>query len=236
VAGDPVLAANLLGQGFESVVLPGFNLTNPAPGIATITPTGPLGDLLPILSIPGQMAQNFTNLLPPSIPRMVAQNFTNLVQTLTSTANTLDIINGTLTFGLPLEVIFDGIGAPINALSALNSSAVAVETALQAGNVGAAVAAGLGAPAVVANGFLNGTTLLSLPLVSLAGLGAPDLFSLVEIPFGGLLTPLSLAPLFLVSDGQAFQLTLAGGTGFGGLIPGMLNIGAELAQAIALPL
>ncbi|MCV7102686.1 PE family protein [Mycobacterium palustre] len=235
VAGDPVLAANLLGQGFESVALPGFNVANPATGIATITPTGPLGDLLPILSIPGQMAQNFTNLLPPSIPRMVAQNFTDLVQTLTSTANTLDIINGTLTFGLPLEAIFDGIGAPINALSALNSSAVAVETALQAGNVGAAVAAGLGAPAVVANGFLNGTTLLSLPLVSLAGLGAPDIFSLVEIPFGGLLTPLSLPPLFLVSDGQAFQLTLAGGTGFGGLIPGMLNIGAELAQAIALP-
>ncbi|ORW50296.1 hypothetical protein AWB90_07045 [Mycobacterium paraense] len=236
LAGDPVAAANALGQGVESVFLPGFNVANPAPGVVTITPAGPLGDLLPILSIPGQMAQNFTNLLPASsIPGMVAQNFTNVIKTVTSTANTLDIIAGTLTFGMPLEVIFDGIGAPINALSALNSSAAAFGAALQTGNVGAAVAAVLDAPAVVANGFLNGTTVLPLPLVSLASLGAPGVFSLVEIPFGGILTPLSLPPLFLVADGVSQQLTLSGGTGFGGLIPGMLNIESELAQAIALP-
>ncbi|OBG30733.1 PE family protein [Mycobacterium sp. E3198] len=235
-AGDMVGAANILGQGVESVFLPGFAIANPGPGILTITPTGPLGDLLPIFSIPGQMAQNFTNLLPPgSIPRLMAQNAANLIETVTSTANTLDIIAGTLTFGMPLEVIFDGIGAPINALSALNSSWVAFGTALQTGNVGAAVAAVLDAPAVVANGFLNGTTLVSLPQVSFESLGAPGVYSVVEIPLGGILTPLSLPPTFLVAGGESQQLTLAGGTGFGGLIPGMLNIESELAQAIALP-
>ncbi|OBI97132.1 hypothetical protein A5660_07085 [Mycobacterium alsense] len=235
-AGDMVGAANILGQGFESVFLPGFAIANPGPGILTITPTGPLGDLLPILGIPGQMAQNFTNLLPPgSIPRLMAQNATNLITTATSTANTLSILDGTLTFGMPLEVIFDGIGAPINALSALNSSFVSFGTALQTGNVGAAVAAVLDSPAVVANGFLNGTTLVSLPQVSFESLGAPGVFSVVEIPLGGILTPLSLPPTFLVAGGESQQLTLAGGTMFGGLIPGMLKISSELAQAIALP-
>jgi hypothetical protein len=235
-AGDMVGAANILGQGVESVFLPGFDIANPGPGILTITPAGPLGDLLPILSIPGQMAQNFTNLLPPgSIPAMAAQNATNLITTVTSTANTLSIIDGTLTFGMPLEVIFDGIGAPINALSALNSSFVSFGTALQTGNVGAAVAAVLDSPAVVANGFLNGTTLVSLPQVSFESLGAPGVYSVVEIPLGGILTPLSLPPVFLVAGGASQQLTLSGGTGFGGLIPGMLNIASELARAIALP-
>lgn len=234
-AGDMVGAANILGQGVESVFLPGFNVTNPAPGVLSITPAGPLGDLLPILSIPGQMAQNFTNLLPAgSIPAMAAQNFTNLITTVTSTANTLSILDGTLTFGVPLEVIFDGIGGPINALSALNSSWVSFGTALQTGNVGAALAAVLDAPAVVANGYLNGTTVLTLPPVSLASVGIPGAFSLVEIPFGGILTPLSLPSTFLVFDGSSTQLTLAG-TEFGGLIPGTLNIASELAQAIALP-
>lgn len=159
---------------------------------------------------------------------------TNVIQALTSTTNTLSLFNeASLTFGLPLQVIFDSIGAPINALSALNSSAVAVAAALQSGNVGAAVAAGLGAPAAIANGFLNGTTLLSLPLVDLNPVGLNG-FALVEIPFGGILTPLSRPSVFLLADGVILRPTL-GGTGFGGLIPGLLSCESELAQAMALP-
>ncbi|OIN81955.1 hypothetical protein K3U93_11355 [Mycobacterium malmoense] len=61
-----------------------------------------------------------------------------------------------------MQFVFDGVGAPINALSALNSSAVAFGSAVQNGNASAAAAI-LDAPAVVANGFLNGQTLLNLP-------------------------------------------------------------------------
>lgn len=87
-----------------------------------IIPPGPRWvDLAPVLAIPGQIAQNFTN---------VVNTLTNFQSTITGSL--------VLTFGLPLQVVFDSIGMPINTLSALNSSSVAFMTALQAGNAWAA--------------------------------------------------------------------------------------------------
>ncbi len=151
--GNIVGAADAIGKGIENVFLPGFQeVFIPLsqfglPGEVAVIPLGPLGDLAPIFAIPGEMAQNFTNLLPPgSVPAQISQNFTNLINTFTDFGSTLNTQNLGITFGLPLQLVFDGIGAPINALSALNSSAVAFSSALCAGNASAAVAAILDAP------------------------------------------------------------------------------------------
>jgi hypothetical protein len=231
VAGNPVGAYHTLNTGLINAFLPGFHDitvelggTTPVP----IIPLGPLGDLAPIFSIPGQMAQNFTNLLPAgSIPAQISQNFTNVLNTLTNFGTS---ITGSLVinFGLPLQLIFDGIGMPINTLAALNSSGVAFGAAVQAGNASAAAAAILDAPANMANGFLNGQTLIGLPdlttNITIDGFPLGSLTTSAELPVGGLLTPLS--PVVL-NPGGAIS-----GTQIGGFIPGLLSFGSELAAAI----
>jgi PE family len=237
-AGDVQGAVNAVAQGLENVVLPGFvplsfdisQLGSPTATLLPITPLGPLGDLAPILAIPGQMAQNFTNLLPAgSIPAQMAQNFTNLVETLTNFGATFNPGNLGITFGLPLQFLLDAIGAPANGLSALNSSALAFVTAVQTGDPLGAAAALIDAPAAIANGFLNGQTFISLPTlpvtVTVAGQPLLTLNSVAEIPLGGLLTPLS--PIVLGGGGGPLP-----GTQIGGLIPGLLSFGSELAAAI----
>jgi hypothetical protein len=243
VAGNNIGAYGQIQQTLQNAFLPGFHDitvelggTTPVP----VVPLGPLGDLAPIFAIPGQMAQNFTNLLPPgSIPAQMAQNFTNVLNTVTNFGTT---ITGSLdlTFGLPLAFVFDAIGAPAQALSALNSTGVALAGAVQAGNASAAAATILDAPAVVTNGFLNGQAipfgggnfidaLIALPpLTATATIGGVPILTLTEsaeLPVGGLLTPLS--PVFLGDGGGAI-----GGTQIGGLIPGLLSFGPELAAAI----
>jgi PE family len=233
LAGNPIDAGSAIGQGLENAFLPGFSITEDLDTfVLTITPIGPLGDLAPVFTIPGQMAQNFTDLLPPgSIPAQMAQNGTSLVEALTNFGTTLGLTTGDLNFGVPLQLVLDGIGGPANALSALNSTGVAFAGAMQAGNASAAAAAVLDAPAVIANGYLNGTTLVTLPPASFGDL-LPGVTSTTIIPLGGILTPLSLPLLFLNSGGESFQLTLAGGTGIGGIIPGLLSAGEQLAGAI----
>ncbi|ORV82718.1 hypothetical protein AWC11_02260 [Mycobacterium interjectum] len=237
-AGNVQGAVNAVAQGLENVVLPGFQgvsfdigeLGSPTATPLAITPLGPLGDLAPIFAIPGQMAQNFTNLLPAgSIPAQMAQNFTNVVDTLTNFGSTFNPGTLGITFGLPLQLVFDGIGAPANALSALNSSAQAFVTAVQTGDPMGAAAALIDAPANVVNGFLNGQTFLSLPplttTVTSGGFPLLDLTATAELPLGGLLTPLS--PVTLGGG-----LGVVPGTPIGGLIPGLLSFGSQLAAAI----
>ncbi|MGO9927039.1 MAG: PE domain-containing protein [Mycobacterium sp.] len=231
-AGDFTGAVTAVGTGLEKLFLTGFAPIElgVGPTLLPVTPLGALGDLLPILSIPGQMAQNFTNLLPAgSIPGMVAQNFTNLLQAVTNTTATFNQNTFGITFPLPLQLIFDGIGAPATTLMAFGSSVTTFANALQAGNGLGALAAVLDAPAVMANGFLNGQTLLPLPPLTLDDLGfAIQTGASVEL--GGILTP--LGPVIGNLDGISLALP---GTQTGGLIPGLLSFGPELAQAIALP-
>lgn len=142
LAGDVGGAASDIAQGFLGLLAPGVDVTatgDPlvAPGIIiSVTPTGTLGDLLPILTIPGLMAQNFTNLLPAgSIPAEISQNFTNVIDTLTDTSINLTALLGlgtsglsataTGTFGLPVALTIEALGAPVNAVGALGSSATA---------------------------------------------------------------------------------------------------------------
>jgi hypothetical protein len=70
---------------------------------AGIVPVGTVGALLPILTIPGMEAQNFTNLLPGgSIAQQIAQNFTNAVKTVSDTSISLGGALGlTINWGTP---------------------------------------------------------------------------------------------------------------------------------------
>ncbi|WP_158090421.1 PE family protein [Mycobacterium sp. IEC1808] len=239
LAGDNSGAYGAINQALINAFLPGFNGVQVGPGdtsiVIDIVPIGPLGDLAPILAIPAQMVQNVTNLLPAgSIPAQMAQHATNLVSAFTNLGTTLTISNvADLSFGIPLQLILDGIGGPANALSALNSTGVALVGAAQAGNASAFAATLLDAPAVVADAFLNGSMLVPLPpaAVSLFGFTLP---STTYLPLGGILTPLSLPSVFVdLGGGDLAQLQLTGGTPIGGLIPGLLSFPAQLAADIA---
>ena len=83
LAGNVQGAVNDVGQGLLNTVFTGLSGTVAADGVTiVITPGGALGQLLPIISIPGQMAHSFANLIPAgSIPAQISQNFANLVST-----------------------------------------------------------------------------------------------------------------------------------------------------------
>ncbi|MCV7442545.1 PE family protein [Mycobacterium paraense] len=239
LTGDNAAAYTAINQTLTNAFLPGFNGVQVGGDggstlVTSIVPIGPLGDLAPILAIPGQIAQNFTNMLPAgSIPAMMAQHATNLISAFTNFGTTISISNvANLDFGIPLQLLLDGIGAPANALSALNSTGQALVSALQAGNASAAAATLLDAPAVVADAFLNGTTVVTLPpaMVSLLGLTLP---STTYLPLGGLLTPLATPQVLVDLFGMTLPLELSGGTPIGGLIPGLLSFPAQLAADIA---
>jgi hypothetical protein len=243
LAGNPVGAYSALQQGLQSLFLPGFepiafNLGQSA--LVPVTPLGPLGALAPVAALPGQMAQSFTNLLPPgSILAQMSQNATN---TITGLTNLNTVVNPavalgvipSVNFGVGLQFVFDAIGAPGLALSALNSSAVAFTGAVQAGNASEAIAAVLTAPADMANGFLNGSTLITLPQVNAVVLGVLPATASTQIPLGGLLTPLSLPTQGAVVPLEAINAVgqVPGSTEIGGLIPGLQSISAQLAADI----
>ncbi len=279
LAGDVNGAVSDIAQGFLGLLAPGVDVTETGdplapPGLTiSITPTGALGDLLPILTIPGMMAQNFTNLLPPgSIPAQISQNFTNVTDTLTNTSINLTALLGfgtsgisaTVTgeFGLPVALTIDALGAPVNAVVALGSSATAFIGDLGTGNLTGALGTLIDAPAVVTNAFLNGETTIplsfSLPDFSTNLGNGPLLGTLsftngvadVDFPLDGLLVPetpitvsltgtasgtgvASIAAAALVNS----QLPLneeVGGTPISGLATGLLVFAPEeLALAIA---
>lgn len=213
LAGNPSAAANDALQGLENFFLPGFTvppITGSAP--IPITLNGPLGDLLPILGIPGQMAQNFTN----------------TVQALTNFSTTIDPNSLGVTFGLPLALLFDVVGSPVNMLSALGSTAHVLTGALQTGNLVGAVDTVLDSPAILANATLNGQTLFTLPPVTL-DLGGLSLTTSLEIPFGGILAPLSP----LTAEVFGIPLQLEASTHIGGIIPALTQfVPEQLAHAI----
>ncbi len=248
-AGNITGAVSDIAQGFVNLFVTGVDVTSTGgiviPGvsdiIATVTPTGTLGDLLPILTIPGMMAQNFTNLLPAgSIPAQISQNFTNVIDTVTDTSITADAlvtvkllppsvtVSLTGTYGLPVALVLDAVGAPVNTLSAFNTSATAFVDAVQTGNWPGAAAAVIDAPAVVANDFLNGQA--TLP-VSFDIDGYP---ATINFPLDGILVPdtgytASISGLPIVGT-----ITVpVGGTPLSGLVPALLNfLPEELATAI----
>jgi PE family len=245
--GDITGGLKLIGGGFLNPFFSGFSTVAAAGGFITITPLGAVGDLLPIFSIPGQMAQNFTNLLPAgSIPAQLSQNFTNVVKAVTDTSVTssvnLVLDNSPLGFGigidahlgLPLALAIDALGGPVNGLSALGNSVTTFANAVQGGDAFGAATAVFNAPAAFVDGFLNGHSTLPLTLnVDLSGIPVP---TTLNVPLNGILVP--AAPYGAVLDGSSLLPGLTfnsvvTGTPLGGILPGLLDfLPRSLAAAI----
>ncbi|MGO9927040.1 MAG: PE family protein, partial [Mycobacterium sp.] len=195
-------AVSDVAQGVLNLFVTGADVTTTgsitvAPGIvATVTPGGTLGDLLPILTVPGMVAQNFTNLLPPgSIPAQISQNFTNVLDTVTDTSLgapallTIRLIPPSANLsvdvnaGLPVALVLDTLGAPVNALNATSATASQFVAQLQTGNLPGAIGTLIDSPAVVTDAFLNGQSTLPINFdIS----GNP---TTINLPLNGILVP-----------------------------------------------
>ena len=209
LAGNPTGAVTDLAQAFSKLLVTGFDTSDVTIGVvinfpnvslvATANPVllGPLGDLFDIMRIPGQEAQIFTDLMPPSILRQVSQNFTNVLNTLS-----IPSISATLTqpltaagelsvfFGDPLVLTYATVGPAFTTLNAVANSATAFDQALATGNFPVALGTLIDAPAEAANGFLNGQLIVDTPISVPTGLPA----SIVILPLPPPLPPVT-APL-----------------------------------------
>jgi hypothetical protein len=209
LAGNPTGAVTDLAQAFSKLLVTGFDTSDVTVGVvinfpnvtlvATANPVllGPLGDLFAIMHIPGQEAQFFTDLMPPSILRQVSQNFTNVLNTLS-----IPSISATLTqpltaagelsvfFGDPLVLTYAAVGPAFTTLNAVANSLTAFDQALATGNFPAALGTLIDAPAEAANGFLNGQLIVDTPISVPTGLPA----SIVILPLPPPLPPVT-APL-----------------------------------------
>lgn len=131
---------------------------------------GPLGDLLPILTIPQDMADNLGGLVSALTDTSI---FVGLQQPLTDH------------LGLPLVLFFAALGPLITTVNALGATGQEVVDDLQSGDLLAALGAVIDAPANLANAFLNGHA-----TIDPGGLGLPlpvsgILGGLEGISFGG---------------------------------------------------
>jgi hypothetical protein len=239
-AGNYNAAVQDVAGGAIGLFITGFDTSN----LSNIKVLGPGGDLLPILSIPAQQAQNFASLLPPgSIPAQIAQNYTNAVTVLTN-ANVSTTITAQLlsspplvvgaNFGLPLSLAFSVLGPAVSAAGGLATGSTAFGAALQTGNGVAAAGALIDMPAYVLNGFLNGQTIVNLTMpVTVAGATVP---LTMHLPFDGILVPpqpiTATVDLSVLGIPVPVDLTL-GGTPFEGAVSELLNYMPEqLAAAI----
>lgn len=144
---------------------------------------GPLGDLLPILAIPDDMANNLGALVGALTDTSI---FVGLQQPFTDH------------LGLPLVLFFGALGPLITTANALGAVGQDVVDDLQSGDLLAALGAVIDAPAELADAFLNGHATIvtagvpiALPvsgiLAGLEGLTFGD-NDLEGTPFGGLLS------------------------------------------------
>jgi hypothetical protein len=124
--------------------------------------------------------------------------------------------------GLPLELLIDAAGGPVNAWDAFNASTQAFNNAALSGNYAQAASALINAPANITNAFLNGQGMLPLS-ADLDGIPIT-----LNFPLDGILV--GATPASLTVDGI---LTIPiGGTPISGLVPGLYYASQQLANAI----
>ena len=197
------------------------------------------GNLQPITAIPGDIAHNagavFATLTNTSITPHLE------VLSLLPLSLTLDTV-----VGLPVVAGVDLIGAPAATAEAVASSFATISTALATGNLDGAFAGLIDAPAVIANGFLNGQTTLPVGL-SLTGVPVPGNVANVEVtlslPLDGIIHPPGFYAATVAIDllnGTVIPPTTVnvglGSTPFSGLAPFVVNYAPEqLALAIGAP-
>jgi hypothetical protein len=200
------------------------------------------GDFMPVTAIPGHIAQNLANV----VGTLTNTNVTSslVVQSLTvPTDVTLDNA-----VGLPLVFAASLLGPPAAAMDAAGYSASTFASAVQAGDAPAAFAAFVDAPAIIANGFLNGQATYPYAL-NLSSLTGPAIGSIANVtvvanfPLDGILHAPGYYPVTatvtLLGNTVLPPIdvnTGAGSTPFSGLLPFLVNYAPQqLAQAIGAP-
>lgn len=271
LAGDYFGAAQDAGSAFGKLLITGFDVSNYTVNvtagvpITNVTATafpkalGPLPDFFNAIGVLGQDAQYLTNLMPPgTIPRQISQNFTNIFNTLSNPSiealATLSInlqsltATGTLSgfFGLPVVLTYASVGAPINSLFGMATSATAIQQALSTGNYLGALGAVVDAPAVVTNSFLNGQVIENVPIA--VPLPPPfaqplptEVLITLHLPIDGLLVPPHTLTATVSTNSQIpipglpFDATIFG-TPFMGLAPLLTSyLPQQFALAITPP-
>ncbi|GAQ40688.1 PE-PGRS family protein [Mycobacterium pseudoshottsii JCM 15466] len=212
LAGDFSGAASDMAEGLSKLVATGVDTSD----LSNIKLLGPVGDLLPILRIPGDTAFNVANVIRTPTDTTVSVEFTSYVP---------PAITGT--FGLPVALTLDAAGSAVTTANAVGTSVTALTNAVQAGDWPAAIGALVDAPAVVANGFLNGqgtmTVPLSVPIVDSA---------VINFPVNGILVPPHDYTATVVIAGFSYDVPIMG-TPIGGIVPGLLTYAPQqFANAI----
>ena len=252
-----------VGAGFAGVFVSGFETTSTGTLtlagngtiVTDIAPIGTLGELLPILSIPGMRAEYLTSLLPPNtILRQIAQNATNVIDTLTNASLTSILVGSGNTLirpfehltlsavsGLPLTLGIEAIGGPFDAAGAFGATGDAFFANAQAGNWPGAAGTLIDAPGVITNAFLNGHSTLPVNVVVVAdvqGLGPTPTPVTLNLPMDGLLVPVTPYTATLGFSGAtggliADQTLPVEGAPISGLLTGLLSYAPQqLATAI----
>lgn len=165
-----------------------------------------------------------------TVTTQMVQNFSRVIGNLTDFSFFLHggLRGFEIFFGTPLALAIDFLGAPVNALIALQTSVSAFTAALHAGNVLGALTAVVEAPVKMANAFLFGQTMLdwTLPVQFLPALTSLE----IQIPMGGLFAPLRSGAI-IVNGGTP---NIMKGTQFGGFFSGVRDVGRQLEQLISL--
>ena len=247
--------AGVFVSGFETTSTGTLTLAGNGTIVTDITPIGTLGELLPILSIPGMRAEYLTSLLPPNtILRQIAQNATNVIDTLTNASLTSILVgsgnrlirpfqNLTLSAvsGLPLTLGIEAIGGPYDAAGAFGATGDAFFANAQAGNWPGAGSTLIDAPGVITNAFLNGHSTLPVNVVVVADvqvLGLTPTPVTLNLPMDGLLVPVTPYTATLGFSGAtggliADQTLPVEGAPISGLLTGLLSYAPQqLATAI----
>lgn len=217
VAGNVGGALNEVVTALANLFVTGLDAGNPS----DITLAGSIGDLLPILGIPADIAQNATNTI-----RTITDTVISLAVTGVYPKLVVDLL-----LGLPMSVTLDALGSLVTSGTALAESVSAFADAAQAGDPAGALTVLVDAPADVANGFLNGEDVISFT----EQLSSPLKSVTVHLPVSGILASLRAptAEVYTVIGPVATQVT---GTPVGGLVPALVDyLPQQLAVAIGGP-
>lgn len=114
------------------------------------------------------------------------------------------------------ELLFDAEGPVIVTRSAIQRSLTTFANAVQTGNLGAATAALVDAPASIGGAFLYGQDTVAMPL-SLPGIASLTL----DIPVGGVLAPLQPISATIAITGTPPLTFAIPGTEVGGIVPAL---------------
>lgn len=207
-----------------------------AQAIATAFQTG---DFQPVAAIPGRIAQNIANVVATLTNNGVTSSL--VVQSLTVPTD-VTVDNAV---GLPMVFGAALMGPPATMIDAAAYSASTFAAAVEAGNASAAFAAFVDAPAVIANGFLNGQATVRYAL-NLSNLSGPAMGNIANVtvvanfPLDGILHAPGYYPVtatITLLDNSVLppvNVTIgAGSTPFSGLLPFLVNyVPQRLAQAI----